>query len=198
MPTYTNAVRSTTSGPAIAGALQALAVGGPTDWLGKASFGRELQTGVSRDDTDGMPAPSLRFEWWGFWRFRLAVDAGAITMTIYAKQVLNQSPRPSIILKANTAVGLLVDTSFVAASDPGWVAITPNFVATASGVVIVELWNNLNTSFSAPCLFSGPQFDAWLNGVPMLDTNDSGGVTPPVTTTGAYRVSAMQPRSRQP
>jgi hypothetical protein len=199
MPTYTNAIRSTPSGAAVAGALQALALGGPQDWLGNASFGREMQTGVTRDDTDGFPnPPSLRFEWWGFWRFRWAVVAGTMTTTIYVKQALNQTPRPSIILKANAAVGLVVDTIFVAAAGTGWITLTPSFVATATGVIWVELWNNLNTSFSAPCLFSGPQFASWINGVPDADISGSQGGGPPTPTTGAHRVSAMQPRSRQP
>lgn len=192
-------VKESIGGQAVAGALQAISIAEDlTDWLGNASAGRELQTGVSRDDTDGFPTPpSLRFEWWGFWRFRWAVSVGTMSMTIYAKQALNLSPRPSVVLKKNSAVGLVADTSFVAAAGAGWTAIPVSFVATAVGVIWVELWNNLNTLTSAPCLFSGPQFGAWLNGVPMLDTNQSGGAGP-VTTTGAFRVSATQPRSRQP
>lgn len=198
MPTYSGAIRSNPSGAGVAGALQALAVGGLTDWLGNASAGRELQTGVTRDDTDGFPAPpSLRFEWWGFWRFRWVVSVGTMSFTIYAKQALNQSPRPSVVLKANAAVGLVVDTSFVAAASAGWVTITPSFVATAAGVIWVELWNNLNTSFSTPCLFSGANLTNWINGVPAADISGSGS-SGPVTTSGAFRVSAMQPRSRQP
>lgn len=198
MPTYTNAIRSNPAGGAVAGALQAIAMGGPTDWLGNASLGREFQTGVTEDLTDGFPAPpSLRFEWWGFFRYRWGVAVGTNSVTIYAKQPLNESPRPSVVLKKNTAVGLVADTAFVAAAGVGWVAIPVSFVATGAGIVVVQLWNNLNTTFSAPCLFSGPQFALWANGVPLLDNSQSGG-SGPVTTGGKFRISAKQERSRQP
>lgn len=197
MPTYSNAVRSAPASAGVAGALQALALGGPTDWIGHASLGREFQTGVTEDLTEGFPAPpSLRFEWWAFWRFRWLVSAGTMSMTLYCKQPLNQNPRPSVVLKANTAVGLVADTAFVAASGPDWTAIPVSFVATASGVIWVELWNNLNSQFSAPCWFSGANLTVWFNGVPDADISGSGGGGG-VTTT-VYRVSATQPRHRQP
>lgn len=189
-------IPSITGRAAVAGALQGLSIG-PVDWVGKASFGRVLQTGLSRDDTDGFPAPpSLRFEWWGFWRFRWAVDIGTMSLTLYAKQALNESPRPSIVLKADSAVGLLVDTPFSAGAGSGWEAVTATFIATAAGVIWVELWNNLNTHTSAPCLWSGAGFDKWLNGVPVLDGGTAGAA--PVTGFTTHLVSARQQRTRSP
>lgn len=190
-------IKSTRGRPGVAGALQGISLGGPDDWLGKASMGRVLQACCYRDDTDGYPAgnPSLRFDNWGFWRFRWGVSIGAMSLTIYAKQALNQNPRPSMVLKANSAVGLLVDTPFSAAAGSGWEAITATFTATAAGVVIVELWNNLNTVISAPCLFSGTNFVWWLNGVPMLDNSSTGAAVSSVST---FKVSPRQEQLHTP
>lgn len=192
-------IRGLLSGPMVAGALQGLAIGGMTDWVGLASQGRNLQVACYQDTTDGTPAgtPSLRFDNWGFWRFRWAVATGINTKTLFAKQVVNQSPRPSIKVKANAAIGLVADVETFAAAGVGWLTITVSFVSTSPGVVWVELWNNLNTAIYCPCLFSGPEFVVWHNGVPMLDTNDNGGGGP--AAAGYHRiVSPRQEQSRSP
>lgn len=189
-------IQSKIGSPGVAGALQGLDIGGPVDWVGKASFGRLLQVGLSRDNTDGYPnPPSLRFEHWGFWRFRWSVAIGVMSMTLYAKQALNQNPRPSIVLKADSSVGLLVDTTFSAGAGSGWEAITATFTATAGGVIWVELWNNLNTVIAAPCLFSGTNFAYWMNGVPVIDSANPGGAVSSVST---YKVSPRQEQLHTP
>lgn len=192
-----DAIRSTFAGPGVAGALQALSIGGPTSWLGDCTFARDLQVGAFRNDTDGFPSPpSIELHHVGFWRFRWAVVAGARTLTVYAKQGLNESPRPSIRLKANSDVGLLVDTDFTAAASSGWVPITASFVATGSGVIWVECRNNLSSHIDAPCLFGGPRFADWLQGVPVVDVSEGSGS---VSASGTARiVSPKQPHERAP
>lgn len=193
-----SAIQSQIGSPGVAGALQGLDMGGALDWLGNASMGRVLQVACYRDNSDGVPAgmPSLRLDNWGFWRFFLGVSPGTVTVTVWAKQVANQTPYPSVVLKKNTAIGLAVDTTFPSPGGNDWQAITASFVATASGVVVVELHNNLNTVIYCPCLFSGPQFGVWNNGVPLLTTNLTSGSASVGAT--VYRVSATQPRHRQP
>jgi len=57
------------------------------------------------------------------------------------KQAENATPRPKLIIKANPDVRLAADTEQSAGASTGWVAVTKSFVATATGVVWVELWN---------------------------------------------------------
>lgn len=109
-----------------------------------SSTGLSLQSMVFRNDAEGNPAPpSLELRHPNFWRFRWALRIGTQTLRIQVKQVSNTNPRPSMVIKANPAVGLLADVSGSAPSGVDWVTIGPLVVtATAAGAVWVELHNN--------------------------------------------------------
>jgi len=128
--------------PALAlGALGIILGGAPVDWEGDGV--RSLQFGARFEGTEGTPtAPSLALDWWGFWRWRWVVDTGTRSVTIYTKQASNVAGRPSVVLKANAAVGLAADVTAVAGSSTGWIAVTASFNCTAPGMVWVELHNN--------------------------------------------------------
>lgn len=110
--------------------------------------------GVRYEGTEGTPtAPCVALDFYGSWRFRWLVGAGSRSITVYAKQASNVANRPSVVLKANSAVGLNADVTSVAASSTGWVAITASFVATATGMVWVELHNNAVAEHRDACFF---------------------------------------------
>ena len=116
---------------------------------------REVYTfGAVRDDVEGDEAPpSLRLDYNAAYRFRWGVKAGARTIKCKTKFAKNEAPRPSIVIKANPAVGLLADVEGFAPSGTGWQQISPiGFTATADGGVEVELRNNTLTS-NNPCWF---------------------------------------------
>lgn len=95
------------------------------------------------DLTSGNPAPSLRVQAPGKWRFRWAVKSGSRSIMIDVKQVSNTTPRPSVIVKANTAIGVNSDVTGTAGAGTGWVTIGPIAVTPSSdGALWVELWNN--------------------------------------------------------
>lgn len=153
MADFSPGIRSNFHGACTVGALRGISLGGPTSWLGDGSWGRHLQTGVVRSDAEGTPgAPAIALKWVGFWRFKWVVETGARSLTIFAKQAINQSPRPSVILKANAAIGLAADSEVVAGAGTGWVQIDAPFVATADGVLWVEVHNNL-TAGNYPVFF---------------------------------------------
>ena len=106
--------------------------------------------------TDGFPTPpSLRLDSLGKWRFRWGFSAGTRTISVSVKQVVNQSPRPSMIIKNNPSIGVASDVVTVAPSGAGWVTIGPTTITpTVTGAVWVELWNNLDSQFAAtPCFW---------------------------------------------
>lgn len=131
------------------GALQGIHLGGPTSLLGDGTFGRYLQSGVTQSLSEGSPfsqTPSLQLNHPGFWRFRWSVVAGVRSVYVNAKQITG-SLRPSVVVKANTAVGLPNDVSGSAGAGSDWVTIGPvSFTSTNTGMVWVELWNNCQTS----------------------------------------------------
>ncbi len=130
----------------VIGAAQGIGVGESATIDGNGSFGRHLQIGVNKETTEGTPsAPSLRLDYPGnMWRFRWVVKVGNRSMSVSAKQNSTGSAyRPSMVIKANTAVGLMYDVSSSAADGAGWVTIGPvTFTAGASDVLWVELHNN--------------------------------------------------------
>lgn len=149
------AIRGNYGTPGIAGGMQGICLGDATGLFGDSTAGRHLQTGVFRNNVDGDPAaPCLELRHIGFWRFRWSVKAGVRNIQINAKQVSNYPTRPSMVLKAETSVGLLSDITAVAPSSTGWVVIGPaTFTATAAGVVWVELHNNCPNEVLCPALF---------------------------------------------
>lgn len=101
----------------------------------------ELALGIGRDDSEGFEtAPSMKMRFPAKFRFRLSVEPGSVGVTIKVKQASNVTPRPTLTLLANAAVGLTGDLSGSAESSEDWVTIGPlEFTATAQGVVIAEL-----------------------------------------------------------
>lgn len=138
------------------GQLQGISYSGTsTSIIGNDSTnGRHMQTGVRENTTDGSPAaPSLQLDFPGFWRFRWVVKAGTHSITVQTKQVANTAPFPSMIVKANPAVGLSSDLSASSAGGTGWTVIGPiSFAFTGTGVVFVELHNNC-LAYDSPALF---------------------------------------------
>jgi hypothetical protein len=71
---------------------------------------------------------------------------------VNVKQAANASPRPSMVVKANPAIGLNTDTTGTAAAGAGWIVIGPITVnPTSDGATWVELRNNLETVTRAYC-----------------------------------------------
>lgn len=130
----------------IVGYYQGISFEAPTTLDGAGSFGRHMQVGVNRENTDGSPSPpSLRLDLPGsFWRFRWVLKTGNRTLTVAAKQNSTGSLyRPSVVIKKNLNIGLVADLSASAANGNDWVTVGPiNFTVSGSDVVWVELHNN--------------------------------------------------------
>jgi len=127
--------------------MQGINLGGPSSIVGDDSIGfRNLQVGIGKNITDGNPnSPCLEIAQPGMWRFRWVVKPGQRRISVLCKQVKSATgQRPTMILKRNTAVGLNSDITVTAPAGSGWVNIGPyTFTATGTGVVYVELRNNL-------------------------------------------------------
>lgn len=148
----------------VIGALKGITLGGPTSYLGDGTFGRHMQTGVTENFDEGNPtAPCLQLTYPGFWRFRWSIKPGLRSIYIQTKQphflsgsvpYVNVFYPPTLIVKANSTVGLNTDLIGTAPVEQGWVQIGPvSFTATAVGPVWVELWNNNTNEHNTPCLF---------------------------------------------
>ena len=137
------------------GAMQGLVFGGMTTILGDGTFGRHVQIGVLRNNTEGSPAqPSLELNIPGMWRFRWGVTPGVRTIQINVKQAINTSPRPTMTVKANAAIGVATDQVATAASASGWIVLGPiSITVSAAGPLWVELRNNYYGNFATPCYF---------------------------------------------
>lgn len=148
-----DAIKGSRFGIGSVGVLQGISLGGLTSSGGNGN-NKFLQVGVKRSDAQGMPfVPSLEIQFWGSWRFRWVVAAGSRSISVWAMQVVNLTPRPAIVIKANPDVGLNADVTAVAPAGTGWVH-TPDaaFVASVAGVVWVELWNRVQSQ-NAPVFF---------------------------------------------
>lgn len=135
--------------------LQGINLGGPIDLYGSGSFGRYLQLGIQKNNTEGNPlVPSLEISYYGMWRFRWVIKAGSRTISINAKCPSTSTPRPSINIKANPSIGIPGDINTYAPSGTDWVTIGPVSInPTTAGVVWVELWNNVITDNTSPVYF---------------------------------------------
>jgi hypothetical protein len=138
-------VKSRIGEQCVAGALAGISLGGPTDWLGSNTYTRNLQTGVREDFNNGyISPPCLALDYPGFWRFRWTVTAGTHTVQVYVMQPYNQTPYPSLIVKANPAIGVNSDVTGTSPGGSGWTVIGPVSVSpTSEGVLWVQLWNNM-------------------------------------------------------
>jgi hypothetical protein len=155
-----SAVRVNIGRLAVTGALQGISVGGPGSINGDGTLGRILQVGVLRNNSDGSPLqPSLQVDIpnspgvGGFWRFQWGVKVGTRTIQVNCKQAVNLSPRPTMVIKANSGV-LASDVSTSAPSGTGWVTIGPvTITALSTGMLWVELHNNYTAASSSPAYF---------------------------------------------
>ena len=159
------AIKSGTSTQCVIGALKGIAFSGvPTSYLGDGTYGRHMQVGVTENFTDGNPSsPCLQLTYPGFWRFRWSVKPGVRSIYIQAKQphyLSGSIPYVSIfypstmVVKANSSVGLNNDISGSAIDTQSWNQIGPvSFTVNSSGPVWVELWNNNSNEYNTPALF---------------------------------------------
>ena len=141
----------------VIGALKGISMGGPTSYLSDGTFGRHMQVGVTQSYNQGSPSPPcLQITYPGFWRFRWVVQVGPRSIYVNALQptTLAYNYPPSIVVKANPAVGLYSDVTSSVANAQTWTTMGPtSFVASAKGVVWVELWNNNTNEYDTPCYF---------------------------------------------
>ena len=140
----------------VVGALQGISLGAPSSGLGDNTYSRHLQTGVREEFNDGYPSPPcLALDYPGFWRFRWQVIPGSQTLSCYAKQVSNVTGlRPTMVVKANPAIGFPADVVTAAGSSTGWIKVGPmTAVVSAPGVLWVELHNNDTNTFQSTAYF---------------------------------------------
>lgn len=102
------------------------------------------------DGSVGNPAPSLLCLAVRGFPFRLAVKAGARTVSVDVLQPQASAIRPRLRVRANPAIGLTSDLEAVAGPATGWQTVSASFTATANGGVRVEL---VNTDAAWPCWF---------------------------------------------
>jgi len=113
-----------------------------------------LSTFGGKDTSEGDPSqPSLRMDARGVYRFRWAFASGARTVAVNVKQEVNASPRPTLVVKANPAIGIAADVIETAGSSTNWITIGPaNISPSADGATWVELHANYDGQYmSAPC-----------------------------------------------
>jgi len=127
------------------GVLRAMNLGGQVIYV----------SGLTEEFSDGFPSsPSLKIAIPNSFRFRWVVRTGVHTIRVSAKQVVNQEPRPSIIVRANPSIGIPNDITAFAASGTGWVTAGPITVTpTDNGAVYVDLVNNYAGMSQAPAYF---------------------------------------------
>lgn len=131
-------------GIAVAGAAKGIEISGAGTWRTGGGYSRSMQIGAIRNNVEGNPSsPCLELTSNGFWSFRWVVPAGTREIWIDTKQASNNTARPSMIVKANAAIGVAADVTGTAAAGTGWVTIGPVTITPSSpGVIYVEFWNN--------------------------------------------------------
>jgi hypothetical protein len=109
-------------------------------------------TRIVKSVSEGNPSqPSMNMPTHGMFKFRWTVSAGTKTIQCSVKQPDNGSPRPSLVVKANTDIGVNSDVTVTAAAGIGWVTLGPATISPSSlGAVWVELHNNYDALYS-PC-----------------------------------------------
>jgi hypothetical protein len=111
-----------------------------TNTLRAVHCGADKQPLGVRNNIEGNPAqPSIQLTTRGKWRIRWIVEAGARTISVNVKQVINEAPRPIMTVKANPSIGVNADVVGTAPSGSGWVTIGPvNVNPSAKGALHVE------------------------------------------------------------
>jgi len=129
-----------------------------------SSLGWAFQVGIREEFVEGNPAPpSLVLTQPGAWRFRWGVTSGAHSIAVFCKQTDNAAPYPSLVVKANPAIGIAADITGTSPGGASWVTIGPvPVVPSSAGVLWVELWNNFRGNYNlsrttgfpwSPCYF---------------------------------------------
>lgn len=113
----------------------------------------QLSMGGRSETEYYVSATSLVMQTRGRWRFRHNAASGDRSLSVWVKQAANQSPRPTIVVRENRALGLMADAVATAGSGTGWVQIGPvNFTLNANGAVWVTLEANYHGNGTpAPC-----------------------------------------------
>ena len=108
---------------------------------------------AEKSETEGSPAPPcLKLGGYGTHHFRWAVSSGTRSISVKTKQAANLSPRPALVVRANTDIGVLADATAVAGSSTDWITVGPVTVVTSgTGGLWVELQNR--QSGWAACYF---------------------------------------------
>jgi hypothetical protein len=137
----------------VVGFLRGISFGGLSTMYGNDTGGiKDFQVGMKKNTTEGSPAtPSLELSIPGMFRFRWSLTVGSRSVSIRVKQAdLVATQRPTLVIRANSDVGVNSDLTATAAAGSDWTTIGPiTFSATAVGMVWVEVYNNLqvlNTS----------------------------------------------------
>jgi hypothetical protein len=129
------------------GVLKALNLGGQIAYI----------NGITEYFTDGSPAaPCMQIAIPNSFRFRWVIHTGVNTIQVNAKQVVNQNPRPSITVRANSSIGIPNDIIAYAPSGNGWTTtntITINNTSGNKGAVYVDLANNYGGQSNTPAYF---------------------------------------------
>ena len=100
-------------------------------------------------------SPCLRMDAKGKWRFRWALTIAQHSISVFVKQADNLSPRPSLVVKNNPAIGIPADIEVFAPPSTDWIQISSGtFPVTAVGATWVELKCNVETNVGfSPCYF---------------------------------------------
>jgi hypothetical protein len=100
-------------------------------------IGKDTLVAGGQDFNTGNPTPpSLRMDSKGLWTFNWPVDNRARTIFVDVMQTVNLSPRPRLVLSANSNIGVSANTND-AASSATWVTCQLSFTPTGTGVVII-------------------------------------------------------------
>lgn len=149
----TTAVRANTSGYGVINAVAGVCLDCMTGPVG-ATLGQHLGLMVSRSDSQGTPSvPSLAIHGVGLYQFRWVIRVGTQTIRIQCKEILDLTPRPTLTVLKDSALGINSDQVATAPSGADWKTIGPlSISATAVGVALVQLKNNVVSQYT-DCYF---------------------------------------------
>ena len=122
---------------------------------GQSGSPAKMGFGVFEDLSDGNPSsPSMGMWFPTSFSFRWVVLPGTHTIQANVKQDIDIGPRPTMVVKANSSIGVNSDVTATAPLNSGWCVVGPaTITATAQGVLIVELISNTTSVDADPCLW---------------------------------------------